>query len=91
MKWTTSCASAASKVPIGERQLLGGSLPDVDTGQPLAGCRHKRIGRIYGADQRAALPAYELGSQHTGSAAHVERGLASGQASQVGERLREWF
>ena len=52
MKWTTSCASTASKLVVLERELLGRAVQRRDVGIPLAEGRDEGLGRLDGGDVR---------------------------------------
>jgi 8-hydroxy-5-deazaflavin:NADPH oxidoreductase len=74
---------------IAERQLFGGGLPDVHTGQPLARRGHERRGRFHRAHRVRADPPHQFGRQRAWAASHIEYPLAAADRGQVGELCRE--
>ena len=76
MKWTTSCASAASNESSANGSCLRRSLLDPDARMPLACGRDERLrgvdcGHLVGAEQ-----PHELGRQRARAAADVQHALA---------------
>ena len=88
MKWTTSCATAASNSSSSKEAV---QLPPAPHGRRVAfPCRRdERLRRVDGRDRVRAEPGDELSREGAGPAAHVEYALATGHTCQVRQLCRE--
>ena len=88
MKWTTSCASAASKESSGQGSASAAAPLQVGAGHPL-GARVEQRRRVGARDVVGAEAAGELLGQDAGAAADVENALSGLDAGEVGEDGRQ--
>jgi CubicO group peptidase (beta-lactamase class C family) len=72
-----------------KRQLLGGPLPDIDSGVPLSDGGDERLGRIDRRDRGRAEPLRQLGGERARPASDVEDAFGRLHVGEVGEERRE--
>ena len=89
MKWTTSCARAASNASSANGSCSAEPRPDVDAGVARAGGLDERLGRIDRRDRLGADALDELRRERARAAADVEHALPGRDAGEVGELRRE--
>ena len=83
MKWTTSCATAASNAMGRERQLLCGCLHDLNTGMTLSSGGDEEGRRVDGRHRRWPNARHQLCREGSRAAADVEHPLARSHSREV--------
>ena len=76
----------AVEAAVGEGQLLGRRLPDVDIGMSRPRCGDKRLRRVDRGHRLGAETGDELGGERARSAAHVDDGVPHPRVTEVRKR-----
>ncbi len=86
MKWTTSCARAASKAPSGKGRCSAACLLHGDTRMALARGVDERLRGIHGGHRGRAEQVDQVRGQRARPTADVDHALTADHAGEVGER-----
>ena len=85
MKWTTSCARAASKAPSGNGRCSAEAVCTSTPGYARASGGDERLRRIDRRDGIGAKPRDQLGGEGARAAADVDHALAAAHTREVSQ------